>query len=64
VDTQKNCTLSVHLNSPGHNKNNMLFFAIEKVCSYDPFIIGVRERLCIDKMNVIEQGLNKYKTKK
>jgi len=42
----------------------MLFFAVEKVSSNDPFIIGVRERFYINKMNVIEQGLNKYKTKK
>jgi hypothetical protein len=64
VDTQKNCTLSDHFNSPGHSKNNMLFFAFEKVSSNDPFTIGVRERFYIDKMNVIEHGLNKYKTKK
>jgi len=42
----------------------MLFFAIEKVSSNNPFIIGVTERFYNDKMNFIEEGLNKYKTKK
>ena len=64
VDNQKSCPISDHFNLPGHNKSNMLFFAIEKVVQDDPFIVGARERFYIDKMEVIQHGINKNRTNK
>lgn len=51
-----------HFNKPGHCLENMLFFAIEKVVSTDPFILGTRERLHIDDMDVINKGINRNRT--
>jgi hypothetical protein len=42
----------------------MLFFAIRKVVKDDPFIVGARERLYIDKMDILREGINKNRTKK
>ena len=64
VDNQKSCPISDHFNLPGHNKNNMFFFAFEKVVQDDPFIVGARERFYIDKMEVIQHGINKNRTNK
>jgi hypothetical protein len=51
-----------HFNRPGHSKENMLFFALEKVVSTDPFILGTRERFYIDEMDVINRGINRNRT--
>jgi hypothetical protein len=40
----------------------MIFFAFEKVLKDDSFIIGARERFYIDKMEVIQHGINKNRT--
>ena len=51
-----------HFNRPGHSKENMLFFALERVVSTDPIILGTRERLYIDEMDVINRGINRNRT--
>jgi hypothetical protein len=43
---------------------DMLFFAFEKVQNGDPFIVGARERFYIDRMEVLERGINKNRTNK
>jgi len=42
----------------------MFFFAFEKIIKDDPFIVGARERFYIDKMEVIQHGINKNRTNK
>jgi len=64
VDNKKSCPISDHFNLPGHSMSNMIFFAFEKVLKDDPFIIGARERFYIDKMEVIQYGINKNRTNK
>ena len=64
VGNQKSCPISDHFNLPGHSKNNMFFFAFEKVLKDDLFIVGARERFYIDKMQVIQHGINKNRTNK
>jgi hypothetical protein len=64
VDNKKSCPISDHFNLPGHSMSNMIFFAFEKVLKDDPFIIGARERFYIDKMEVIQHGINKNRTNK
>jgi hypothetical protein len=44
--------------------SNMIFFAFEKVLKDDPFIIRARERFYIDKMEVIQYGINKKRANK
>ena len=51
-----------HFNKPGHSKENMIFFALEKVMSMDPFTLGTRERFHIDGMDVVSKGLNRNRT--
>jgi len=44
--------------------NNMFFFAFQKIIKDDTFIIRARERFYIDKMDVIQHGISKNRTKK
>jgi hypothetical protein len=44
--------------------NNMFFLAFEKIIKDDPFIVIARERFYIDKMEVIQHGINKNRTNK
>jgi len=37
---------------------------IEKIIKDDPLIVGARERFYIDKMAVIQHGINKNRTNK
>jgi peptide-methionine (R)-S-oxide reductase len=53
-----------HFNQKSHTMADMLFFAFEKVQNGDPFIVGARERFYIDKMEVLERGINKNRTNK
>jgi hypothetical protein len=56
--------LAGHFNQKSHTMADMLFFAFEKVQNGDPFIVGARERFYIDKMEVLERGINKNRTNK
>jgi len=53
-----------HFTQKNHTMSDMLFFAFEKVQNEDPFIVGARERYYIDKMEVLERGINKNRTNK
>jgi hypothetical protein len=44
--------------------NNIFFFAFEKIIKDGKFIVGARERFYIDKLEVIQHGINKNRTNK
>ena len=51
-----------HFSQGGHSENHMFFFAFEKVINDDPHVIGTRERFHIDRMQVLEKGINRNRT--
>lgn len=62
ANEKNNGPVPEHFNQPGHSKENMIFFALEKVISSDPFTLGTRERFHIDDMDVISKGINRNRT--
>ena len=61
--TDHNITpVALHFSQKNHSQNDMFFFAFEKVINSDPFVIGARERFYIDKMQVVEKGINRNRT--
>ncbi len=57
VDNRKSCLVSLVT-----TWTTCFFFAFEKIIKDDPFIVGARDRLNIDKMEVIQHGINKNRT--
>ena len=51
-----------HFSQRNHSEADMFFFAIEKVINSDPHVIGTRERFYIDRMQVLEKGINRNRT--
>jgi len=56
--------IAKHFELKDHQLHHFVCFAIEIVSSSDPFILGARERLYIDKMDVIARGININRTNK
>ena len=46
-------------NSPGHTVAHLKGCVLEKVRSPDPFVLAVRERYLIQKLDTFRNGLNK-----
>ena len=56
--------LARHFEGPGHTSRDFSCFAIELVRGGDVFTLGARERLWIDKMDTVMNGLNTNRTHK
>ena len=60
VNTQKNKSLSIHFNLPGHKVNDMKVTVIEKVYNKNPLFLREREKIYMINYNTRHQkGLKK-----
>ena len=55
--------VALHFEQWGHSPEDFSFFAIEKVIG-DIFVVGRRETLWIQRLDVIRHGINKNRTRK
>ena len=60
IGTSKS-VLALHFESRGHSSHNFECFGIEKVYG-DGFTLAARERYYIDKMDVVDGGINANRT--
>ena len=56
-----NTTLPVgeHFRLPGHSVADLVFTPVERIYSNNVFVRKVREKLLINRLDLIENGLNK-----
>jgi len=57
-------SLARHFESAGHSSQDFFAYGIEIVVGRDPFILGARERMWIDRLDTISRGLNCNRTHK
>ena len=48
-----------HFREPGHSVSDFVYTPVEKILSNDVFVRKAREKLLINRLDLIENGLNK-----
>ena len=54
-----NLPVGEHFRLPGHSVSDLVFTPVEKIHSDNVFVIKVRERHLINKLDLINNGLNR-----